>query len=95
MSLRAVLIQKIGPQPGHPHLDPAILEDWFFRRLDLSHEEAVSMSRNALNLTTEDFLRLNALKDRVRLMRSVDPQQLFRRADELNRWYELLDTSPS
>jgi hypothetical protein len=94
MSSRAFVINKFGPQPGNPVQDPAILEDWFFRRLDLPHEEAVSMSKNSVKLSTEDFLRISSLKDRVRLMKTVQPQQVFRRRDELDRWYELLETSP-
>src|SRR5437868_3540542 len=39
MELRATMIDKFGPQPGHPARDPAILEDWFFRRLYLPFEE--------------------------------------------------------
>jgi hypothetical protein len=92
MSLRAFMINKFGPQSGHPVKDPKILEDWFFRRVDMPHAAAVLMSENSLNLSTPDFLRISSLKDRVRLMRSVQPQQGFARRDELNRWYELLDT---
>ena len=87
------MIDRFGPQPGHPARDPAILEDWFFRRLNKPFEEVLSMSKNAQNLSTEDFLRLCSLKDRVRLMKGVQRQEVFCRRDELNRWYELLDTS--
>jgi hypothetical protein len=90
MSIRAFLINKLGPRPGHPALDPATLENWFFQRLDMHHEQAVAMSRDPLNLSTQDFLQINSLKDRARLLKSVQPQQLFHRADELKRWYELL-----
>lgn len=93
MSLRAFLINKFGPQPGHLVRDPATLEDWFFRRLDIPYEEAVSMSQNLLNLSTEDFLRFNSLKNRMRLMKCMQHQELFRRLEELNRWYELLNSS--
>ena len=92
MSLRAFMIDKFGPQSGHPARDPAVLEDWFFRRLSLSFEEALSMSKNSPSLSTDDFLLVSSLKDRVRLMKSIRSQQVFRRIDELNRWYNLLGT---
>jgi hypothetical protein len=94
MALRAVVISKFGPQSGHPVRDPGTLEDWFFRRLNVPFEKAVSMARDSLKLSTADFLWISSLKDRVRLMKSVQPQQVFSRKDELNRWYELLETSP-
>jgi hypothetical protein len=90
MSLRAFLINKFGPQPTHPARNPATLEDWFFQQLDFSYEEAVSMARNVLKLSTQDFLRFSALRDRMRLMKCVQPQELFGRLEELSRWYELL-----
>ena len=94
MSLRAFLINKFGPQATHPARNPATLEDWFFQRLNFSYEEALSMSQNVLKLSTQDFLRFNALRNRMRLMKCVQPQNLFQRLEELNRWYELLNTSP-
>jgi len=90
MSLRAFIINKVGPQPGHPLQDPAILEDWFFRQLIIPYEEAVSMSRNQSNLSSKDFLRISSLKDLMRLMKCVQPQELFCRNEELTRWYEVL-----
>lgn len=90
MSLRAWAINELGPRSGDPVRDPAILEDWFFRRLDLPYEVAVSMSENLLTLSTEDFLRLSRLKDRVRLMGSVRPQELFQRIDEIRNWYAII-----
>jgi len=93
MSFRAFAISKFGPQPGHPVRDPAILENWFFQRLVIPYADAVSMSKNLSNLSTEDFLRISSLKDCIRLMKCVQPQELFCRTEELNRWFELLDTS--
>lgn len=87
------MIDKSGPQPSHPARDPTILEDWFFRQLNKPFEEVFSMSKNARNLSPEDFLRISSLKDRVRLMKSVQRQQVFRRNDELSKWYQLLDIS--
>jgi len=90
MSLRAFMIAKFGPQAGHPTRDPAIVEDWFFERLDLSFEEASSFELNLPSLSTRDFLRVSCLKDRVRLMKRMRPQQMFRRTEELDKWYGLL-----
>jgi hypothetical protein len=94
MSLRAFMVDRFGPQSGHTARDPAVLEDWFFRRLSLSFEDALAMSKNSISLSTDDFLRVSSLKDRVRLMKSIRSQQMFRRIDELNKWYGLLGTSP-
>jgi hypothetical protein len=94
MALRASVINDLGPEVGHPVRDPAILEGWFFRSLDMAFEESAVMARNSISLPTDELLRLSRLKDRLRLMKCVQPQQLFSRTDELNRWYELLDISP-
>jgi hypothetical protein len=91
MALRVVVINKFGPISGDPVRDAAVLEDWFFQRLNMPIEQAISMAKNSLNLSSDDFLQISALKDRVRLMKSVRPQQVFLRTDELNKWYALLD----
>jgi hypothetical protein len=88
------MVNAHGPQANHSVRDPAILEDWFFQQLDVPFEQAVSMAGNSTNLPTEQLLRLGRLKDRVRLMKCIKPQEVFRRLDELNVWYTLLDTSP-
>jgi hypothetical protein len=90
MGLRAFMINRLGPRAGHVVLDPTVLEEWFFRRLELPYEEAISKSRQAASLPTDEFLLLNRLKDRIRIMRSVQSQHLFRQEDELSRWYALL-----
>ena len=91
MGSRAFAIKKLGGQAGHPIRDPAILEQRFFEDLDPSYEDAAAMQKNSPNLSTQDFLLLNRLKDRVRIMKGVEPQQVFCRWDELSRWYELLE----
>ena len=91
MAFRAVVISKSGPQPGNFVRNPAILEDWFFRRINMPLDEAVFLSQNSLKLSSEDFLRVSSLKDRVRLMKGVRHQEAFRRRDELVKWYALLD----
>lgn len=95
MYSRAIGINKLGPQSGHPARDPEILERRFFDQLALPYSTAVAMEQNALNLSTYDFLRLNKLKDQVRIMKSVHAQELFQRGDELNQWYNLLEYSPA
>src|SRR5262245_28763080 len=60
MSVRAFVIKRFGPQPDDPVQDPAILEEWFFQRLGMPYEQAVSMNKDSLKLTTEDFLRVSS-----------------------------------
>jgi len=91
MSLRACMLNTFGPRPGHPVLDPPVLEDWFFKNVDIPYESALHQSRYIVQLSTNDFLTLSRLKDRIRIMQGVKSQQLFRRADELARWYKLLE----
>jgi hypothetical protein len=96
MALRAGMIDQFGPQTGHAARDPAILEDWFFRGLEMPFEQAFLMGEmSPTDLSTDDFLRLHYLKDCVRLMKSIRSQEVFRRTDELEKWYTLPGTSPS
>jgi hypothetical protein len=90
MSWRRVLINRFGPQVGHQFRDPAILEEWFFRGLPMSFDEAVSLAIKPEQLSTVDFLRLCFVKDCVRLIKSLKSQHLFRRSNELTKWYTLL-----
>ena len=91
MSLRVCMLNAVGPRPGHPVLDPATVENWFFRNLDMPYESALHQSRYVGQLSTDEFLTLSRLKDRIRIMCGVKSQELFRRADELARWYWLLE----
>lgn len=91
MGTRASLIQQFGPRAGDPFRDPAYLEDWFFRRLSLSYDAAAAMLNNLPNLPINEILRIYTLMDRLRLLKKMQPQEMFRRAEELNRWYALLD----
>src|SRR5207249_1480966 len=91
MELRALMLNAHGPESGHPVLDPMILEAWFFRGLELRYEKAARMLGREDELPTEAFLALNRLKDRVRVLRSVERQGIFRRGEELEQWYGLME----
>ena len=91
MELRALMLNAHGPESGHPVLDPMILEAWFFRGLELRYEKAARMLGREDELPTEEFLALNRLKDRVRILRSVARQEMFRRGLELEQWYGLVE----
>jgi len=90
MSLRAGMVRDYGPEAGHPVLDPALVENWFFRRLKVSLEEAVALWANVAQLPTEVFLRLASLKDRLRVIRPVFLKGLIRRKDDLAKWLTFL-----
>ena len=54
-------------------------------------EKAARMLGREDELPTEEFLALNRLKDRVRILRSVARQEMFRRGEELEQWYGLVE----
>jgi hypothetical protein len=89
MELRAAMLNAHGPQATHPLLDPMILEAWFFRGLELRYEKAMRMLDNEGELTAEQFQSLKRLKDRIRILRSLEKQQWYQRGDELEMWYQL------
>lgn len=90
MSLRAYMLNAHGPQSGHPVLDPMILEAWFFRGLEWRYEQVAQKLQSESDLSSSEFVSLNRLKDRIRILKSVHFQDQFQRPDELSMWYQLV-----
>ena len=64
---------------------------WFFRGLELRYEKAAQMLEREDTLPSEEFLALSWLKDRIRVLRSVQNQSVFQRGVELEQWYNLVE----
>ena len=90
MSLRAYMINRFGHQMGHPVLDAETIENWFFRRVDLTYDEATAMNERVNALDAYHFLKLSSLKDRIRIMRSLPMRVPFRNAEEVFKWFSLV-----
>jgi hypothetical protein len=89
MGWRAFLIATEGPCPGDDLRDPAVLETWFFDRLDVPQAEALAMAAEPDGLSTDDFLRLARLRDRVDLVRHAGLDRHSSRGAEIAAWYSL------
>jgi len=90
MSLRAEMLNAHGPQSAHLVLDPMNLEAWFFRNLEWRYEKVARMMQNEDEVSSEEFQSLKRLKERARILQSVDTQAWFQRGDELALWYGLV-----
>lgn len=86
MEIRSNMIVSFGPVPGHLVLDPKILEDWFFRQLDLTLEEAKNSISHWADLPIDQKFRLRELQARCEILKVLFSKGLLRRVEELSEW---------
>jgi hypothetical protein len=90
MFVRAALINRFGAQPGHPLLDPHVIEQWFFDRLSLSPDQAIQMT----NESYDRFLQLRAIKNRLAVIELLMSEGHWRDNAALQQWVEIRDRLP-
>jgi hypothetical protein len=94
MILRSNMIATFGPESNHPVLDPQLVEDWFFRELNITYEEASDEVKQWDDLPSRHRFRLFDIKARLEPIRTLLGKGLIQRIGEVMRWQQLLDAIP-
>lgn len=91
MALRATFITKLGPKVADPVLDPHIVEEWFFTRLDLSIRDFQSVR----NVVDDPFvvIQVDYLCQRCKVLLPLFEAGYCTRNAELSQWKSVIEKS--
>jgi hypothetical protein len=68
MLFRLRLLERFGVNYNSDLLNPKIIEDWFWARLEFSFEEAKELSKNWISLPIEKIRDLRRIKSRLSIL---------------------------
>ena len=88
------MIGRLGAVPGHPVLDPAIIERWFIDRLPLSLEDATAMTKDWMELPVDEIRKLRGIKNRLAAIQALNEDGVLTEREDLRRWMALRDRLP-
>ncbi len=88
------LIDELGPVVGHPILDPNLIEEWFFKGLTMSYEEAVSKAKNWRERPVEEIAQLRNLKNRLLPVEQLKEKGYLADNSELSKWLHIRNNLP-
>ncbi len=92
------MIEEFGPVEGHSLLDPRLVEEWFFQRLNASREEILEKAQTLRNTpvnkwAVEKIIPLRELKSRLNVIEQLKRIGCLSNP-ELDKWLEIKKILP-
>lgn len=94
MLLRAAMIAKLGPVPGHSVLDIDQIICWFCDSLTLSRDSATKKAANWRECNIEEIRELRRIKNRLQVISALADSDKCVLNQELKAWLSLWEELP-
>lgn len=94
MMFRALMVSQLGINFENPVLNPNLVEDWFFKRLPLSIEEAANKAANWPERPIEEIRQLRRIKNRLLVIKELRKEGYLKDNAELSKWIEISESLP-
>jgi hypothetical protein len=94
MLFRLRLLERFGVNYNSDLLNPKVIEDWFWARLEFSLEEAKELSKIWMSLPVEKIRDLRRLKSRTRVIELLAERNQLSDNPAFKDWLSLKNKLP-